>query len=62
MMVLEEKSQKSFLEEEPDLYSVKDFKVCYGKWAFLFFTVAGSFSVWHVQWHVGAMVLGPIFL
>jgi len=29
MMVLAEKSLKSFLEEEPDLYSVKDLKVRY---------------------------------
>ena len=27
MMVLAEKSLKSFLEEEPDLYSVKDLKI-----------------------------------
>ena len=31
MMVLAEKSLKSFLEEEPDLYSVKDLKVRYSE-------------------------------
>ena len=29
MMVLAERSLKRFLEEEPDLYSVKDLKVRY---------------------------------
>jgi hypothetical protein len=31
MMVLAEKSLKSFLEEEPDLYSIKDLKVRYSE-------------------------------